>query len=193
MTITARLPRKLTVDKFLAFYETRSDEEQWQLVDGVAILMTPPFLTHQRLARNLERLLNDALAVAAPHLSAEQRVGIELPEFAHYRPDPDVAVIEFKIAPRRRYVDRFYLVAETLSESDDERIELKRGFYRAHEHNQAILLVSQDKQEVELDVRSADRWTSQVLSGPQALLSLPGFGLTCRLHDLYKNTPVGPS
>lgn len=185
MTITARLPRKLTVDAFLAFYETRPDEEQWQLVDRVAILMTPHFLTHQRLARNLERLLNDALSVTAPHLSAEQRVGIELPEFAHYRPEPDVAVIDFEIRPRRRYVDRFYLAAEILSDSDDERIELKRGFYSAHVHNR-------EKQSVELDVESADQWASEVLSGPEAILKLPTFGLTCRLRDLYKNTPVGP-
>ncbi len=60
MTITARLPRKLTLDTFLAFYATRPDEEQWQLVDGIAILMTPPFLTHQRVAGNLQRLLNAA-------------------------------------------------------------------------------------------------------------------------------------
>ena len=88
--------------------------------------------------------------------------------------------IDLEIAPRRRYVDRFYLV------------DLKRDFYRAHGHNRAILLVSQDRQELELDIRSADGWTSDTLSGPQALLTLPDFGLTCRLHEIYKNTPVGP-
>ncbi|MDQ3560902.1 MAG: Uma2 family endonuclease [Pseudomonadota bacterium] len=93
MTITARLPRKLTLDTFLAFYATRPDEEQWQLVDEVAILMTPPFLTHQRVAGNLQRLLNAALETHAPHLYAEQRIGIELPQFNHYRPEPDVAVM----------------------------------------------------------------------------------------------------
>jgi len=87
---------------------------------------------------------------------------------------------DLEIAPRRRYVDRFYLV------------DLKRDFYRAHGHNRAILLVSQDRQELELDIRSADGWTSDTLSGPQALLTLPDFGLTCRLHEIYKNTPVGP-
>ena len=62
MTAVAREPEKLTIRQFLAFYETRPDEERWQLVDGVAILMTPPFPTHQRIASNIERLLNDALA-----------------------------------------------------------------------------------------------------------------------------------
>ena len=37
MTATARQPRKLDIETFLAFYETRPDEEQWQLIDGVAL------------------------------------------------------------------------------------------------------------------------------------------------------------
>ncbi len=190
MTNVARQPRKLTVDKFLAFYETRPDEEQWQLVDGTAILMTPPFLMHQRLASNLQSLLNDALAIHAPHLRAEQRIGIELmPQFPFYRPEPDVAVIDVKFPPGRRYVDRFYLVAEVLSDSDDERIDLKREFYRAHEHNQAILLVSQDKQELEIQIRRDRAWVTDVLSGPDRTLSLPDFGLTCRVEDVYRDTP----
>ena len=191
MNLIAKSPGTLTVDKFLAFYDTRPDEEQWQLVDGVAILMTPPFVVHQRIARNLEHLLNDALEIHAPHLAAEQRIGIELlPDFPRYRPEPDIAVIDIDLPADRRHVDRFYLVAEVPSDSDDERIDLKREFYRSHEHNRAILLIRQDKQELELDLRQNGVWTSEVLSGPEATLRLPEFGLTCRLADLYKNTPV---
>ncbi len=190
MTIAARQPRKLSIDEFLAFYATRPDEERWQLIDGVALKMTPPFPIHQRLARNLERLLNDALATAAPHLSAEQRIGIELPAFSDYRPEPDVLVLDFELPTGRRYVDRFYLVAEILSDSDDERVDLKRALYRGHEHNRAILLVSQDRQEVQLDLRRGDVWISDLLRGPDAALNLPDFGFACRLGDIYRNTPV---
>ena len=114
LTALAQHPLKLTVEQFLAFYDTPPDEEQWQLVDGGAILMTPHFLI-QRIARNLERLLNDELARSAPNLCAEQRIGIELlPQFPHYRPEPDVVVIDPEISARQRHVDRFYLVAEIL-------------------------------------------------------------------------------
>jgi Uma2 family endonuclease len=191
MAALAQLPPKLTVEEFLAFYDTRPDEEQWQLVDGVALLMTPPFVIHQLIASNLQSLLNGALQRHAPHLWAGQRVGIELlPQFPHYRPEPDVVVIDREIAFGQRHVERFYLPAEILSDSDDERIELKRGFYRGHEHNRAILLVRQDIMEVELDRRTSAGWTTETLRGAEATLRLDEFGLLCRLADLYHDTPV---
>lgn len=192
MPALAQLSPKLTVEEFLAFYDTRPDEEHWQLVDGVALLMTPPFLIHQRIASNLQWLLNSALQRYAPHLSAEQRVGIELlPQFPHYRPEPDVVVIDREIAFGQRHVERFYLAAEILSDSDDERIELKRAFYRAHEYNRAILLVRQDIMEVELDRRTSAGWVTETLRGGDALLRLDEFGLSCPLPELYRDTPLG--
>jgi Uma2 family endonuclease len=188
MSVIAKEPRKLTIDEFLAFYETRPDEEQWQLVDGVAILMPPPFPTHQRIASNLELLLNDALEEHAPHLEAYQRVGIEIAAFPHYRPEPDVVIVDSLIPADRRHFDRFYLAAEVLSDSDEDRVDLKRLYYRAHDPNRAILLIPQDKQELELDRRSESGWTTETLKGPEALLHLPEFGLTCNLGALYRRT-----
>jgi Uma2 family endonuclease len=190
MTALAQRPRKLTIEEFLTFYETRPDEEQWQLVDGVAILMTPPLVTHQRIGGNFERILNNALEVHSPRLIANQRIGIELPGFPHYRPEPDVAVIDVELPISARHVGRFYLVAEVLSSSDDERILLKRRFYRSHEHNKAILLLGQERPELELDRCVGGEWRTELLSGSEARLELPDFGLVCRLGDLYKNTPV---
>ena len=188
MTALARKPRKLTVEEFLAFYDTRPDEEQWQLIDGTAIMMTPPFVTHQIIASNLQHLLNDAAERDGANWRAYQRIGIELPEFSHYRPEPDVAAIDLEVPPGRRYVDRFYLAAEVISRSDDERLDLKRGFYRAHEHNRAILLISQERQELELDRRSGEGWTTEPIAGPDAILELAEFGLSCRLAELYRKT-----
>ena len=186
MNVAAKQPRKLTIDEFLAFYATRPDEEQWQLIDGVALLMTPPFPTHQIIASNLERLLNDALEAHAPHLIAIQRIGTELAEFPHYRPEPDVAVVDIEIPPGQRHFDRFYLVAEVLSESDEDRVDLKREYYRAHDPNRAILLIRQDVQELKLDRRIEGAWKTEVLSGPEARLDLPDFGFSCRLDALYR-------
>ena len=141
-------------------------------------MATPPFPTHQRIASNIERLLNDALEVHAPHLAAYQRIGIELPQFPHYRPEPDVAVVDGGLPPEQRHFDRFYLVAEVVSDSDHERIDSKREFYRAHAPNRAILLIRQDRQEIELDRRAEGGWRTEMLRGPAAELHLPDFGLT---------------
>ena len=191
MAALAQLSPKLTVEEFLAFYETRPDEEQWQLVDGVAIRMTPPFATHQIIAANLQELLNATLAKEGARRRAFQRMGIELlPQFPNYRPEPDVVVIDLPLPSEQRYVNRFYLAAEILSDSDDERIDLKRSFYRAHEHNRAILLIRQDAFAIELDRRMGDGWRTEPLSGPEASLRLEEFGLVCPLSEIYRDTPL---
>jgi Uma2 family endonuclease len=65
----------LSVDAFRAFYQGRPDEERWELINGVPMMMAPPTFVHQRIARNLERLLNDALETRDPARAAYQRGG----------------------------------------------------------------------------------------------------------------------
>src|SRR5215467_8562769 len=85
----------LSTDAFRAWTETRPDEERWELIDGVPMMMTPPTKAHQRIASNLERLLNDALVRSAPERAAYQRVGLTLgPIVENYDPEPDVVVID---------------------------------------------------------------------------------------------------
>ena len=42
----ARKRPGLSVDTFRAFYASRPDEEHWELIDGVAMMMAAPTLTH---------------------------------------------------------------------------------------------------------------------------------------------------
>ncbi|HKF99800.1 MAG TPA: Uma2 family endonuclease, partial [Xanthobacteraceae bacterium] len=77
-------------------------------------------MIHQRIASNLERLLNDALEIRNPRLAAYQRVGVDLrPDVNNYDPEPDVVVVDNVVkSSDQRYVDRFYLAAEVVSDSD---------------------------------------------------------------------------
>jgi Putative restriction endonuclease len=68
----------LSVEAFRAFYQGRPDEERWELIDGVPMMMAPPTFVHQRIASNLERLLNDALETRDPARAAYQRGGLNL-------------------------------------------------------------------------------------------------------------------
>ena len=63
---------RMTGAQFRSFQETRPDHERWELVKGVPIMMVPPTISHQRIAGNLERLLNDALAKHDPTRLAVQ-------------------------------------------------------------------------------------------------------------------------
>ena len=127
------------------------------------MMMTPPNRRHQRIASNLESLLNTALKRHDPLLVAYHDIGVNIVSTVPYDPEPDVAVIREDENPNPRYADRFYLVAEVLSESDKGIIESKRDIYRAHPSCTCILLISQDRMEIVVDRRTGNTWTLEVL------------------------------
>jgi len=188
-------PPRLSVELFRGFLEGRPDEERWELIDGVAVMMAPPTLAHQRIASNLERLLNDALESNVPTLTAYQRIGVNLaPPVEYYDPEPDVVVIDSEASekPDERYAGQFYLAAEIVSSSDRTFVESKRGVYKLHETCKCILTVQQDRYEVRVDLRTDAGWTEQVLTKADDQLVLADFGLHCKVSDLYRGTALQP-
>jgi Uma2 family endonuclease len=180
----------LSVASFRTWLESRPDEEHWELIDGVPMMMTPPNRRHQRIASNLESLLNAALKRHNPAFVAYHDIGVNIVSTVPYDPEPDVAVIREDENPDPRYANRFYLVAEVLSESDKAVIESKRDIYRAHPACTSILLVRQDQMEIIIDRRTGDGWRSEVLYAADQL-NLPEFGLSCPVSDVYRDTPLG--
>ena len=180
----------LSVASFRAWLASRPDEEHWELIEGVPMMMTPPNRRHQRIASNLETLLNAALKRHDPALAAYQNIGVNVVSTVPYDPEPDVVVIREDENPDPRYAERFYLAAEVLSESDQGVIESKRDIYRAHPPCLCILLVRQDRVEIIVERRTDDGWRSQVLRGADELL-LPEFGLKCAVREVYSDTPLG--
>ena len=109
---------------------------------------------------------------------------------APYDPEPDVAVIREDENPDPRYADRFYLVAEVLSDSDERIIESKQEIYRAHASCTCILLIRQDRAEIIMERRTAEGWRTEMLTGGDQLV-LPDFGFACPVRDIYRDTPLG--
>jgi len=159
-------------------------------------MMAPPTHDHQRIASNLERLLNDALEHSprprsAP-IAAYQRIGVNLaPVVEGYDPEPDVAVVEVATTRDQRYAGRFFLVAEVVSASDEPTIDGKREMYKRHPDCECVLVIRQDRYAVIVDLRSDNGWSRETLSAPHEQLNLPAFGLRCSLNEIYKGT-VGP-
>jgi Uma2 family endonuclease len=110
----------LSVATFRGWANRAPYEEHWELIDGVPVMMAPATHDHQRIASNLERLLNDSIK-RLPHpqilrRAAYQRIGVNLgPVVEDYDPEPDVAVVDIATTGDQRYADRFYLVAEVVS------------------------------------------------------------------------------
>jgi len=195
-----RAAGRMSGGAFRAFQARRPDHERWELIEGVPVMMTPPTIAHNRIAGNLERLLNEALARHDPSRFANQRPGIELSSGGDYKPEPDIGVIDAEYEVGQRFVQRAYLLAEVVSDTDDflvpgtgERwIDVKRRIYLDHEHCEAVLIIAQDRIEVRLDVKTEAGRRSETLVGAEAELALPLFGLRCALGELYAGTPLQP-
>jgi Uma2 family endonuclease len=190
--------------EFRSFQEGRPDHERWELVRGVPIMMVPPTIAHQRIAGNLERLLNDALATHNPARLAVQGSGVELgnvvlEEFGEdYRPEPDVMVLDADYEARQRFVERAYVVAEIVSDTDNDPvpgtkepwIAVKRRLYLAHPPCEAVLLVDPFHIGIGIDLRTERGRVSATLTGLDEFLTIPSCGLKCRVADVYEGTPL---
>ena len=192
-----------TLETFHAFRDERPKGERWELIDGVPMMMPPPTLIHQRIAQNLEALLNARLAVVKPDWRADREIGVLVPDDTRFNPEPDVTVIDTAIGIEQIYAERFHAVAEVLSRSDrpehrpgsDKPIVLaaKLDYYRQHAHCNAVLIVQQDRVEAELHRRAGPAWTQSRLDAPSARIDFPGIGDIGALADLYLNTPLAPA
>jgi len=91
-------------------------------------------------------------------------------------------------------------LAEVVSDTDEvivpgtvrRWIDVKRDLYRSHPHCEAVLVIAQDRMEVRMDLRTEAGWTSSVLQGGGAELSIRAFGFRCLLARLYEKTPLQP-
>jgi len=198
------MTRRMSGAEFRSFQETRPDHERWELVKGIPVMMVPPTISHQRIADNLTRLLNDALARHNPTRLAVSRSGVELGEAAlapigaDYRPEPDVMVMDADYEPRQRFVDRAYVVAEIVSDTDHDPvpetkepwIAVKRRLYLAHPACEAVILIDPYRVEVEIDLRTKDGWASSTLTSLDERLTIPSCGLQCLVADVYDGTPL---
>jgi Uma2 family endonuclease len=180
---------KFSVEEFFALIERRPEEERWQLIDGEAMSLPRPTLAHQRIASNLQYELNAHFRARRSDLYACLRVGLIVPGAELFRPQADVAVLD-GIADYESYADRFYLVAEVLSDSDtDKDIAVKRQRYLQHPDNLYFVLLEQKRMRCEVLARAAG-WQTVSLEGPSAVLELPEFGFRKALSELYRGTPL---
>jgi Uma2 family endonuclease len=184
--------RKLTVEEYLAFIDTRPGHERWQLIDGAAMLMPQPTIRHQRIASNLCHVLTDHFRAHRLPLLSIFRIGLIVPGAELFRPFGDVVVADDAADEEdTAFVERFYLVAEILSDGDMAKdIPAKRRHYVRHPQNLYFLLIEQDRVRAELRARAAG-WEPVVLEGHDAVLDLPEWGFRVPLAELYDGTGLG--
>jgi Uma2 family endonuclease len=182
---------KFSVEEFFALIESRPEEERWQLIDGVAMMMPPPTRVHQQIASNLAFELNTHFRARQLDLSALQEVGLLVPEAELFRPEADVAVFD-AMADYESYAHKFFFVAEVLSDSNtDKDIAVKRQRYLQHPDNLYFVLIEQRRVGVEVLAR-AGGWQPVVLDRLDAALDIPEWGFRTEVAALYRGTPLVP-
>lgn len=179
------------VDAFMAFVEGRPDEEKWQLIDGLATLMSPASFIHQRIVWNLQFALNAALALARPDLFAYGKAGVRLPTRRDFQPEPDV-VVAASTPPEGSWTDDYALVAEVLSPSNShESIDRKVELYASNPANLHVLVVAQDAVKVVHRARTL-AWRPLEF-GDEDVIKIPEFNFEIPVLELYRGTPLCPT
>jgi len=183
----------VSIETFRIWLESRPDNERWELIAGVPMMMAPPTKAHQQIAGNLDYMLRGALGQHRPEWSSFQRVGLNVaPVAPDYDPEPDVVVIDTNSPDEERYFDHFYLAAEVVSASDRKTVESKRDVYKRHPDCRCVLVIDQRRVDVSAWLSSDAGWTERRLTALTDELVLEEFGLRCTLTDLYRGTALAP-
>jgi Uma2 family endonuclease len=181
----------MDVDEFMAFLQTRPDGERWDLIEGVAVMMAPASYAHQRITYNLCSLLNGAFAARRLDLFAYFDAGVRSPGVRNFQPQPDVVVVP-GVAGYDLYSERFQLAGEVLSPTNTHaEIDLKLRRYREAPDNHYVVVIEPREFLVLIYARSRD-WEPLTLTNADDRIEMPEFGLSCRVGDLYRGTPLDP-
>jgi Uma2 family endonuclease len=85
---------QMTIEEFLAFSDTRPEEERWELIEGVAIMNAAPIEHHQVVVSNIVAYLMSHKRRTGVGWLPMVGVGTRVPASPHSLPQPDVFVKE---------------------------------------------------------------------------------------------------
>ena len=174
----------MTRDAFVAFVETRPDDERWELLDGEPILNPSPSYGHQKVVGNLFFALKALEGDAGPW-EALPGLGVILSDRS--LPVPDV-LIRPSSPIRGHFCDDVIVAFEVLSPSSRQRdLRWKRRACTAVPTLAHYVVLQQDR--VEGVVYSREQgWSKHEVAGSGNRLVLEGLGIDLPLGTLYRGT-----
>jgi Uma2 family endonuclease len=182
--------QQMTIEEFLAFTDTRPEEERWELIEGVAVLNPSPIDHHQMVVSNIVAYLIAQKRQTGATWYAMLGVGTRVPVSPRSLPQPDVFVKEG--APTGLpTTDDALVLFEVLSRSNT-RIDQawRRRVYASVPNCQHYVTVSLKAVEVVAYDRSTD-WRERELARLDQALELPALDVAIPLADIYRWTPLG--
>jgi Uma2 family endonuclease len=182
--------QQMTIEEFLAFTETRPDEERWELIEGVAVLNPSPVEHHQMVVANIVTYLMSHKLRTGASWYPMPGVGTRVPISPRSLPQPHVFVKEAAATDRPVTEDALVLF-EVLSRSNTKADQAwRRKVYASVPNCRHYVTVSLKAVEVDAYNRD-DAWRRRTLTNLADALVLPALGLSIPLADIYRWTPLG--
>jgi Uma2 family endonuclease len=169
--------------------EVTSDGKH-EFVAGVAHAMAGAGYEHNTIAGNIFAALHTRLrGLECQPFGSDMKVRVEAGEFVHfYYPDAMIVCDRSGLAPGRHWTDKPAVIFEVLSESTRRVDEGEKALlYWKVPSLVSYVLVEQDK--VQVTIRTRDGG-GEVLSGRDALLRLPEFGIEIPVGEFYERLPL---
>jgi len=176
--------RAMSLDEFLRWDD--GTDAHYELIGGFPLAMAPPAAAHRILAMRLGSRVDAVLAARRP-CNAQGEAGILHPDRSDTYFEADIAASCERHDLGQQALREPFLIIEILSpstERHDRRVKLP--VYRQLETVQEILLIDSDGMYAEVHRRSGEQWITEILRGPDTVLSLTSAGLEVRLGELYE-------
>lgn len=181
---------QMTIEEFLAFTDTRPEEERWELIEGVACMNPSPVQIHQLVAGNIVSLLRDHKTRTGATWLPLLGVGTRVPASANSLPQPDVYVQAGMALDSPMTADAI-VIFEVLSRSNTKADQAwRRRVYASVPNCQHYVTVSLKTVEVVAYDRS-DTWQARRLTALADTLTLPALTSALPLGEIYRWTPLG--
>jgi Uma2 family endonuclease len=180
--------KPMTVEDFLAFTDTRPDEEKWELIDGEPVLNATPSRLHQRIVNNVLFLLTSLERQQPRPWEVMPGIGVRVSDTN--LPQPDIVVLP-KLPlhgdPRSRETGDIIVAFEILSPSTKNRdLRWKRSAYLSLPSLMHYVVIAQDA--IEVVAFGREPGVPEHLTRPEQQAELAALGLSLPLAEIYRGT-----
>ncbi|HEV8680860.1 MAG TPA: Uma2 family endonuclease [Stellaceae bacterium] len=180
--------RGMTVDEFLRWED--GTDTRYELIGGFVYVMAPPARAHGRLAVRLGGAINTALR-SRPTCFVQSKGGVVRPDSDDTCYIADLVASCEPSEPGDQLLRAPFLIVEILSPSTTsfDRSQ-KVADYRRIGSVDEILLIESEMIFAEILRREGDRWITEIVQGPGAMLSLSSVPLSLPMAELYEGIPL---
>jgi Uma2 family endonuclease len=182
--------QQMTIEEFLAFTESRPEEERWELIEGVAIMNPSPVEHHQLAVSNIVAYLIAHKQRTGVTWLPMLGVGTRVPISPRSLPQPDVFV-KAGASTDSPITDDAMVLFEVLSRSNTKADQAwRRRVYASVPNCQHYVTVSLKAIQVDAYDRNTG-WEKRSFNSLSDGLALPALEVSIPLADMYRWTPLG--